>query len=334
MNETTRMAVAAAPAAAKHARPTDEILRFHKSERLLHWSIALPFMICYATALVLVVIYNPAPHRAYRELFSWIHRISGLCLIVLPLLTLVTHRRDYRVHVENIKQGWIWAYDDLKWLLLYGLAAVSSRVILPDQGKFNAAEKLNFMMVMSTYPLFILTGVLIWLPGVSFVSWMTHFAMAAMATPLMLGHIFMATINPGTRIGLKGMVTGFVDRQWAKHHYARWYHENFADDVAVQRALETSIVEGEQAWIRCTSCRADHGLESWGKLLPAIFEDAELACPNCGVEMSDFALIAKPQELVAILDRLEQGIAEKPPLEVPSRIVAERADSAPLPPPQ
>jgi hypothetical protein len=56
--------------------------------------------------------------------------------------------------------------------------------------------------------------------------------MAAAATPLILGHVFMATVNPDTRVGLSGMISGFVNRHWARHHYRRWYDENFAPGVA------------------------------------------------------------------------------------------------------
>jgi hypothetical protein len=56
---------------------------------------------------------------------------------------------------------------------------------------------------------------------------MIHFSMAAAATPLVLGHIFMATVNPDTRVGLKGMITGWVSREWAQHHYRHWYDEHF-----------------------------------------------------------------------------------------------------------
>ncbi len=203
------------------------ILRFHKSERMLHWSIAVPFMVCFATAVVLVAVYNLHPQRPYRIVFATIHRISGVCLILFPLLTALRHRSDHKIHVYNIKQAWIWAVDDVKWLLLMGIAAINSKIALPDQGKFNAAEKMNFMMVMTTYPLFIVTGVLIWYLRVAFVSWMLHIGMAALAAPLMLGHIFMATTNPSTRVGLSGMITGYVDRHWAKHHYTRWYREHF-----------------------------------------------------------------------------------------------------------
>jgi formate dehydrogenase subunit gamma len=207
------------------------ILRFHKSERMLHWSIAIPFMVCFVTALVLVLVYNLHPQRPYRIIFATIHRIAGVCLIMLPLLTALRHHRDHKIHVYNIKQAWIWAIDDVKWLMLMGIAAINSKISLPDQGKFNAAEKLNFMMVMSTYPLFIATGLLIWILRLAFWPWMVHMGMAAIAAPLMLGHIFMATTNPSTRVGLSGMISGYVDRHWAKHHYTRWYREHFEKDA-------------------------------------------------------------------------------------------------------
>jgi formate dehydrogenase subunit gamma len=203
----------------------DQILRFRESERHLHWAIALPFMVSYATALILIVVYNPNPARPLRWLFSSIHRISGMWLTVLPLWAVVTHRGDVRVYLENVREAFRWTLDDLKWLMLSGPAALSSRVTLPPQGKFNAAEKINFMTVMATYPLYIVTGVLIWLPGVPLAAWLLHFSMAVMATPLLLGHVFMATVNPETRAGLSGMFSGFVSREWAKHHYRRWYEQ-------------------------------------------------------------------------------------------------------------
>jgi formate dehydrogenase subunit gamma len=222
---------------------SDEILRFHASERHLHWAIAIPFLVSYATALILVTIYNPHPERAYRALFSWMHRISGIWLTVLPLWTMVRHRRHVRIYVQNIREAFVWSVDDLKWLALMGPSTISARVKLPHQGKFNAAEKINFMALMATYPLYIVTGLLIWLPGVALFAWFAHFSMAVIATPLLLGHVFMATINPDTRVGLTGMITGFVSREWARHHYRRWYDETFergtiATTPAVQVAFQ------------------------------------------------------------------------------------------------
>jgi formate dehydrogenase subunit gamma len=204
-----------------------KILRFRKSERMVHWAIAIPFLTCYTTAIILVFFYNPHPLRPYRDLFSWIHRISGICLFILPMLTILKSRHDYKVYFNNIKQAWVWTVEDMKWLVLMGLAAMSSRYTLPEQGKFNAAEKLNFMTLMSTYPLYIITGSFMLLTRGALLSWLIHFGMALIASPLLFGHLFMATVNPKTRLGLSGMISGFVDRHWAKHHYAKWYRENY-----------------------------------------------------------------------------------------------------------
>jgi len=185
-------------------------------------------MVCYATALVLVTVYNPDPTRPFRSVFSWVHRLSALCLIVLPVWTLLANRRDAALHAGNIRTAWRWRLDDIKWLALMGPATLNKRIVLPPQDKFNAAEKINFMVLTATVPLYAITGVMIWLHGVAYVSWLIHLSMAAAATPLMFGHIFMATVNPDTRVGLSGMLTGYVDRHWAQHHYGRWFDEHFA----------------------------------------------------------------------------------------------------------
>ncbi len=223
-----------------------EILRFQRCERHLHWAIAIPFKVCYATALILVMVYNPNPTRPYREIVTWIHRGSGVALAVLPPLMIFLHWREFRIHLQNIRHAWSWKLDDVKWLFLMGPASLSKKISLPHQGKFNAAEKINFIVVMSTYPLYVITGLTIWFFRPAYLSWLIHFAMATAATPLILGHIFMATVNPDTRVGLRGMFTGFVNREWARHHYRLWYDEHFGhldrDDDATQPFIPVTPV--------------------------------------------------------------------------------------------
>jgi len=232
----------------------EEILRFRRSERYLHWAIAVPFMVCYVTAAILVLVYNPNPTLPFRAVFSWLHRISGTSLAVLPVLVVLAHWRDFRVHLHNVRWGWTWTLDDVKWLLLMGLATFNSRIELPHQGKFNAGEKINFMAIMTTYPIYLTTGLLIWFAGIPFVTWLVHVYTAMfVATPLMVGHIFMAVVNPDTRVGLSGMITGFVDRHWARHHYRRWYDltyghaEKHACLVEARPGVETERRQAVQA---------------------------------------------------------------------------------------
>lgn len=278
-----------------------KVLRFRETERMMHWAIAVPFLICYGTALILVFVYNPAPDRPLRALFSWAHRISGICFILFPMLAAFHARRDFRIHLYNIKQAWVWSLSDVKWLSLMGLAVINSRMPLPEQGKFNAAEKLNFMMVMTTYPLFILTGLLVWLPGVAFVSWVLHFGMAVIATPLLLGHIFMATLNPSTRVGLQGMISGFVDRQWAKHHYRRWYREHFENESPVIPVR-----------VRCPLCRAEQELGSWTQLMQTIKEKEPLVCAGCSAGIDTLSITSDPRSLDLLLSNLERNTGWRP----------------------
>jgi len=224
---------------------SERILRFQKSERILHWSIAVPFMVCFCTGMVLMFFYNLHSPGISRQVLSWLHRIAGAVLTFLPVLTIVRHWKEYRVHCYNIKHAWRWTIDDLKWLILMLPAGINRRIVLPDQGKFNAAEKLNFLMVLCTYPLFIATGLLIWMPERVVLFWIVHVGMALIATPLMLGHIYMALINRDTRVGLSGMLSGYVDRHWARHHYRNWYRENFEEDATEEKA------ESRQTLQRC-----------------------------------------------------------------------------------
>ncbi|MFQ5514941.1 MAG: formate dehydrogenase subunit gamma [Myxococcota bacterium] len=224
-----------------------KILRFRRSERLLHWSIALPFLVCFGTALILVLLRGGDPYGAPHRIVSRIHRLSGLCMIVLPILALLGGWRDLRVHLRNIREGWLWSTDDIKWLALMPLSLLSRKVSLPSEGKFNAGEKLNFMMTMLAYPVLGVTGVLIWRREDFFLPWIIHILFALAIAPLIGGHIFMAVINPATRKGLGGMISGFVDREWAKHHYRRWYREKFGGEDAASNPVPAAR---RWAWFR------------------------------------------------------------------------------------
>jgi len=87
------------------SKANSKILRFDKSERIVHWAIAGPFLLCFASALILFFIYNPDRSRPYRALFACLHRASGVALIVFPMLAALKCRGDIRIHWYNVKQA-------------------------------------------------------------------------------------------------------------------------------------------------------------------------------------------------------------------------------------
>jgi formate dehydrogenase subunit gamma len=264
--------------AASAAPPPSQIQRFLPGERFLHWALAGPFVLLYATAALMLVFYGEPHPRHFRDAFAIAHRVFGALLIVLPPLALLRGSADWRVHLENMREGWIWHRDDFRWLILFPKNALNPKIALPDQGKFNAAEKLNFMMVSTFYPLYIATGVLVWMPGVAIFAYLSHYAMAILGLPLVGGHIFMATINPETKVGLSGMFTGWVDRGWARHHYTRWYREHFEPHEVVIGLAERLK---QPARVECGACHHVNVFPSWTTLLERSFQVEPLVCGMC-----------------------------------------------------
>ncbi|MEW6366632.1 MAG: cytochrome b/b6 domain-containing protein [Acidobacteriota bacterium] len=287
-----------------------EILRFRRSERSLHWTIAVPFLLCLATGVVMKLFYNRLhPQSSTHMALQWVHRASGAFLLLLPAWCALRHRKDLRLFCYNVKRAWSWAFDDIKWLVLIVPASLSRKVKLPDQHKFNAGEKLNFMSLMLTYPLLIATGVIILMPGLHFVPWVVHVGVAILSAPLILGHIFMAVVNPDTRIGLSGMFSGRVDRQWAKHHYAKWYREHFgAHEELAAAASQNAVVLQTQVRVRCLACGDESPLVSWARLIESISDGRPLDCPSCGA----------PSAVVSGVVKLERLLGESPTLNVPA----------------
>jgi formate dehydrogenase subunit gamma len=307
--ETQPDHAAASPTGRPAAPPTIE--RFVASERWVHWALAIPILLLYATAIMMAVYWGESGIRPVRTATSWIHRIAGLALIVFPPLVLWYGKRDWRLHLANFREGWRWNREDLHWLILSPLASVNHRITLPEQGKFNAAEKLNFIMVSATYPLYIGTGLLLWLEDGAFVAWLVHLAAAIASSLLVVGHIYMATVNPSTRVGLSGMITGWVDREWARHHYRRWYRERFEARPAAEPAPPMVSVMRNPARVRCGSCREVVTFESWERLMRRIFQVEPLFCPHCaehvGIDRTDAPSVAR-----AITHHLEQGQLAEP----------------------
>lgn len=302
--------MAAKPERDRTSDPThaSEVLRFEAGERYLHWALAVPFVVLYLTAGLMALLYWEPYPRPFREAVAIAHRVVGLLLIVLPPIALLAGRSHWRVHLENMREGWRWTLADLRWLVLFPVNAVNPRVELPEEGKFNAAEKLNFMMVSLGYPLYIVTGVLVWLPGVAFTAYLAHFAMAVIGLPLVLGHIFMATVAPSTRVGLSGMVTGWVDRNWARHHYRRWYRAKF-ESGATPGALSEQLERA--ARIRCGTCSNIVPFRSWEALFERLFQLEPIVCPGCDHPLR-LAAVDDDQAIEAFVSHLRLRGADEP----------------------
>jgi formate dehydrogenase subunit gamma len=185
--------------------------RFTLTERAAHWLVAVTFGVMLLTGTMV-------PHHwSVSDLTFDVHVGSAVVLVGgLGVLVFAANRRALRRAVRDLTTA---EAGDGAWLrgaparALHGGAA-------PPAGRFNAGQKVNFLLVGIGLAALYGTGVALLL-GRGPQGPLHHLAAIAMVV-LIAGHIYMAVINPGTRHALRGITLGEVDADWAAHHHPRW----------------------------------------------------------------------------------------------------------------
>ena len=198
------------------------VRRFSSTEQALHWLLAVSFLTMLATGLIL---YLPslAEVAANRRLWKSIHLGAALAFWLGTLLIVSSSTGGLRRTVGQIDR---FDDDDRRWLKWQ----VRQMGPKPPQGRFNAGQKLNTAVIAGLMVVFTISGTLMYLQevnasfrGTSAI--LVHDIAMYIAIPLVIGHLYMALLNPSTRHSLRGMVVGTVRRDWAREHHAKWERE-------------------------------------------------------------------------------------------------------------
>lgn len=195
------------------------LLRFDRTERILHWCNAVLFGILLVTASALYVgPISAAVGR--REVVKTIHVYAGLLLPVPLVLSFVGPRwgRRLRADLRRINR---WSADDRRWLRTRGRDH-SVRV-----GKFNAGQKLNAAFTGGAIVLMLATGSIMRWPQPFRLSWRTgatfvHDWVAIGLFVSITAHLLFAFSDSEA---MAGMVKGRVSRTWARTHHPAWHDE-------------------------------------------------------------------------------------------------------------
>jgi formate dehydrogenase subunit gamma len=189
--------------------------RFTLTERLLHWVHASAFFVLLGSGLIL---YLPALSTAVgrRPLIKDIHFWTGISWAgALVLIAVLGNRRALLRTAREID---LFDRDDFRFL---------RGELGRPQGRFNAGQKVNAIVTAAFAVLFFVSGLLLWmgerntdirLAGTLFL----HDALMYTSVAIVLGHLYLALINPGTRPALRGMVLGTVREEWAASHHSKW----------------------------------------------------------------------------------------------------------------
>jgi formate dehydrogenase subunit gamma len=201
------------------------IRRFTRTERTLHWLVALTFFTMLVTGLFL---YFPGlAHYVDRPTAKRWHLWSAIAMLAsFVLVPLLGNGRAVRESARAVQ--WSDA-DDVAWLR-GSTRHMRGKLEAPPQGRFNAGQKLNTSISAALLVLLGITGTLLWL-GERDTRWRfsgsvtVHDLSSIAIVVLVMGHVYLAVLNPSTRHAMHGMLGGDVDLEWARHHHAKWVDE-------------------------------------------------------------------------------------------------------------
>ena len=197
----------------------ERIPRFSFAERTAHWLTAFSFLYAALTGLSLFTpqLFFLSGLFGGGEATRWGHPWGGLVFSLALGKLFIGWARHMRLDDE-----------DRQWLSKVKQYAVHDETGLPEAGRFNAGQKLLFWAQSIAALVLLVTGLVLWFPGelprsLSTAAILIHPPAAVFSIAGIIVHIYMGTAAvPGA---FRGMIHGWVRRDWAASHHPRWYRE-------------------------------------------------------------------------------------------------------------
>ena len=192
----------------------NRVKRFTVSERAVHWLTALTFFSLLISGLVV------GRRGTFHDvMYTWHLTSAGLLIFGVALIVAAGNRRALGGTAHELSSLDV---EDREWL-----GAIPARLLsgAPESpaARFNAGQKVNFVLVCILLAALYVTGVDTILAGTHHNLIFGGHKLATIALcVLVVGHLYMALVNRATRHALRGVLTGEVDREWARKHYPRW----------------------------------------------------------------------------------------------------------------
>jgi formate dehydrogenase subunit gamma len=197
-------------------------------ERLLHWVHTVSFIPLVVTGLVLYLdVLQPLAQGEAGLWMRFVHRLAALLFIGEPVLYGILQPRRLWMHFKEFS----FERGDLGWIKnAFGYYVLGRHGDMPPQGRFNTGEKINGMVMIATWILFVISGLILWfgkglLPADLF-RWMVvvHDLTMIAAVSMFLVHLYLAVAHPLMWAALVSMRFGVTSASYAAEHHAKWYY--------------------------------------------------------------------------------------------------------------
>jgi formate dehydrogenase subunit gamma len=197
-----------------------EIVRFRRSARVMHWSVAVSFIVCLLTGMPI-----------WTPVFGWMaHLFGGLsvCRVIHPWAGVAFSLAAFWMFVHwrgemALKAG------EREWASLGGLLRyLRYQSDDANLGKYNPGQKMLFWWASLGALGFLVSGLVMWFPEsfgflIRALAILLHDVTFILFLMLIVWHVYLGTLaEPGT---FQAMTRGTVTKAWAKLHHPRWYRD-------------------------------------------------------------------------------------------------------------
>jgi len=196
-----------------------ELLRHPVYTRVLHWSVAMFFLLSLVSGLA---IYSPWLFHPLSALFGGgpltrlLHPWFSLGFVIV-----------FALQILNWLGPMTWTSDDRRWLTHLKAYVTNSETLEPEYVDFfNAGQKLYFWAIVASALIFFVSGIPMWFPPtfgrtVVAIGYVLHDLAALVMLVGFIVHIYEGTAaQPGT---FQSMTRGTVEERWAWTHHPAWY---------------------------------------------------------------------------------------------------------------
>jgi len=200
-------------------RDPKDLPRYNAAERANHWVTGICFILL---ALSGLAFFHPAFYPLVH-LFgggAWARIIHPYLGVILGIAFVVMFFRFWQLNLINDA--------DREWLTRVGEMIDGNDHNMPEQGKYNAGQKMVFWSMAACVSALVISGLLMWRAYVNFpvgvvrLAAVVHAVAATVMILVAIVHVYAAIWTKGT---IRAMWYGTVTRAWAKQHHRAWYRQ-------------------------------------------------------------------------------------------------------------
>lgn len=205
----------------------EQMERYPKQVRILHWVTAVTWVVLFITGLFLFV-----PQFGGGAVGGWSGLLHRIAAVVVAGWAVIYFLMNTKAALEGILEAFKWNKDDVRWAMAAPFYYFFGREDkMPPQGHMNTGQKIWWLTVLLAGALMVITGALMWffkgLISEDAFLWAGTFHSIGMAIllPFAILHVYLSVIHPKMRGIFWSMWGGMVSAKYAESHHKKWHDE-------------------------------------------------------------------------------------------------------------